>query len=454
MGKGKAVLALLAIIAVIAASPLQASQATAAEVGTWMKIGGRSLTFNALRCAAIPASGGSRSVQVSWQQENKTSCTAIQFFRSSSCTGKTVDTLVQGKQRSKPLGKAVKSARCIIAASNPTVSASNTTASASNTTASASNTTASASNTTASASNTTASASNTTASASNTTASASNTTASASNTTVSASNTTAPASNTTASASNTTASASNTTASASNTTASASNTTASASNTTASASNTTASASNTTASASNTTASASNTTASASNTTASSEYPDAESSNDKWIEISSITVVGSDWRCKEVYSMYGLTLQQFTAMNPGIDCSSLLPHGRKLAVKELLPACSAFYYVQPNDTCSSVAQFLNITEESLQQVNPDVSCPSSLPAFRSLCVERDPTMARPTCVNRTLVSTGEDFQQVAASNGITMLELCRLNSWISFRASSSNAVLRICVGASYPGASV
>ncbi|CAI7873809.1 unnamed protein product, partial [Closterium sp. NIES-54] len=74
----------------------------------------------------------------------------------------------------------------------------------------------------------------------------------------------------------------------------------------------------------------------------------------------------------------------------GIDCSALLPQGRELEVKELLPACSAFYYVQPADTCSSVAQFLDITEISLKQLNPGVSCSSRLPAFRSLCVERDP----------------------------------------------------------------
>ncbi|CAI7758074.1 unnamed protein product, partial [Closterium sp. NIES-53] len=66
-----------------------------------------------------------------------------------------------------------------------------------------------------------------------------------------------------------------------------------------------------------------------------------------WEAVSSITVAGSDWRCKDVYTMYGLTLQQFTAMNPGINCSALLPQGRELEVEELLPACSAFYYVQP-----------------------------------------------------------------------------------------------------------
>ncbi|CAI7815041.1 unnamed protein product, partial [Closterium sp. NIES-53] len=52
-------------------------------------------------------------------------------------------------------------------------------------------------------------------------------------------------------------------------------------------------------------------------------------------------------RCKDVYTMYGLTLQQFTDMNPGINCSALLPQGSKLEVEELLPACSAFYYTQP-----------------------------------------------------------------------------------------------------------
>ncbi|CAI6009704.1 unnamed protein product [Closterium sp. NIES-65] len=119
----------------------------------------------------------------------------------------------------------------------------------------------------------------------------------------------------------------------------------------------------------------------------------------------------------------------------GIDCSALLPQGRKLVVKELLPVCSAFYYVQPADTCASVAQFLSITEESLQQLNPSVSCSSRLPAFHSLCVERTPAKARPTCANKIRIGRVVDFKQVAASNGATMVDLCRLNPWISFRDS-------------------
>ncbi|CAI5509295.1 unnamed protein product [Closterium sp. Naga37s-1] len=168
----------------------------------------------------------------------------------------------------------------------------------------------------------------------------------------------------------------------------------------------------------------------------------------KWEAVSSITVVGSDWRCKDVYTVYGLTLQQFTDMNPGIDYSALLPQVRELVVKELLPACSAFYYVQPNDTCSSVAQFLSITEESLQQLNPGVSCSSRLLAFRSLCVERDTAKAKPSCENRIKIDRVVDFKQVAASNGATMVDLCRLNPWISFRDSLRD-IDYLCVSARY-----
>ncbi|CAI5509286.1 unnamed protein product, partial [Closterium sp. Naga37s-1] len=168
-----------------------------------------------------------------------------------------------------------------------------------------------------------------------------------------------------------------------------------------------------------------------------------------WEDISTITVAGSDWRCKDVYTVYGLTLQQFTHMNPGVDCSALLPQGRDLTVQELLPPCSAFYYTQPDDTCASVAQFLDITEESLEQLNPDVSCPSSLPAFRSLCVERDTEKTWPSCKKVIQIGKVVDFQQVAASNGATMVDLCRLNPWISFRDSAVRDVDGICVDAQY-----
>ncbi|CAI7854168.1 unnamed protein product [Closterium sp. NIES-53] len=453
MGKGKAVLALLAVIVAIAASPLRASSqaADAASskaaseddqvIGTRMTINGRSLTFNALRCAAIPA-GKTRRVQVSWQKEGEADCTAIQFFKSPKCTGKAVDTVAQGKQRSKPLRRAVTSARCIIGTTNTKALDGKTKAAGGKTKAADGKTKAADSNTKAADSNTKAADSNTKAADSNTKAAGGNTKAADGNTKAADGNTKAADGNTKAADGNTKAADGNTKAADGNTK-----------------------------------AADGNTKPPGSKIKAPSEYPDAESSStgvcgfdrvngclvgtcidrgtedrtcvclpnhrshghycdQDWEPISSITVAGSDWRCKDVYSMYGLTLEQFTHMNPGIDCSALLPQGRELVVKELLPECSAFYYVQPADTCSSVAQFLDITEKSLQQLNPGVSCSSRLLAFRALCVERNPAKARPTCEKEIQIGQAVDFKQVAASNGATMVDLCRLNPWISFRDSA------------------
>ncbi|CAI5462135.1 unnamed protein product [Closterium sp. Yama58-4] len=461
MGKGKpaAVLALLAVIVVIAGSPLRASSqaADAASskaaseddqvVGTRMTINGRSLTFNALRCAAIPAGGGTRRVQVSWQQEGEADCKAIQFFKSPKCTGKAMDSVAQGKQRSKPLRKAVKSARCITGATSSRASDRNTKAADDNTKAADGNTKAADGNTKAADGNTNAADSNTKAADGNTKASDRNTKAADDNTKAADGNTKAADGNTKAADGNTKAADGNTKAA------------------------------------------DGNTNAADGNTKAPSEYPDAESSStgvcgfdrvngclvgtcidrgtedstcvclpnhrshgsycdQDWEPISSITVAGSVWRCKDVYTMYGLTQKQFTSMNPGIDCSALLPQGRELVVKELLPACSAFYYTQPADTCSSVAQFLSITEDSLQQLNPGVSCSSRLLAFRALCVERDPAKARPRCVKEIQIGRVVNFTQVAASHGATMVDLCRLNPWISFRDSLRD-IDGLCVAAHY-----
>ncbi|CAI5480694.1 unnamed protein product [Closterium sp. Yama58-4] len=164
--------------------------------------------------------------------------------------------------------------------------------------------------------------------------------------------------------------------------------------------------------------------------------------------ISTVTVLDRDWRCKDVYTMYGLTLQQFTDMNPGIDCSALLPQDRELVVKEILPACSAFYYTQPADTCSSVAQLLNISKDTFQQLNPGVNCSSRLPVFHSLCAERDPSKAKPKCTKDTVIGKVVDFKQVAVSNKATMVDLCRLNPWISFRDSQRD-IDKLCVAATY-----
>ncbi|CAI5507130.1 unnamed protein product [Closterium sp. Naga37s-1] len=453
-----------------------APTASAASVGTRMKVSGLSFSFNSRRCVPIRPNlgGGKRKVQVSWQQDGTAACEKVLFFHGPGCNGKAFGSLVRGQQRSKPLGNAFISARCITggvltttpastttaptsdtsapAGDNTTPAGDNTTPAGDNTTPAGDNTTPAGDNTTPAGDNTTPAGDKTTPAGDNTTPAGDNTTPAGDNTTPAGDNTTPAGDNTTPAGDNTTPAGDNTTPAGDNTTPAGDNTTPAGDNTTPAGDNTTPAgdtttpASTTTAPASTTTAPASITTAPASNTTAPSEYPDEESSTtgvcgydrvnaclggtcidrgtERWTcvclpnhrlsaydcggsrcyycnenreAISSITVAGSDWRCKDVYTMYGLTLQQFTNMNEGIDCSALLPKGRELAVRELLQPCTAFYYIQPADTCSSVAQFLNITAKSLQLINPDVRCPTRLTAFRALCVERDPSKARPRC---------------------------------------------------------
>ncbi|CAI6009710.1 unnamed protein product [Closterium sp. NIES-65] len=161
-------------------------------------------------------------------------------------------------------------------------------------------------------------------------------------------------------------------------------------------------------------------------------------------------VTGDDWTCKDVYSMFGLTLKEFVGMNPGIDCSKVIST-KYVNVKEYFPACSAFYYVQPNDTCASVAKFLNIYEEDLWRYNPGMinSC-SRLPAFRSLCVEREPAKANWDCVSRALAPGVVNWKRFAVANGASTLDLVRLNPWLAFRdAESETDSDYVCVSATY-----
>ncbi|CAI5509255.1 unnamed protein product, partial [Closterium sp. Naga37s-1] len=104
-----------------------------------------------------------------------------------------------------------------------------------------------------------------------------------------------------------------------------------------------------------------------------------------------LKVQGDNWRCEDVYPLYGLTLDEFTAQNNAVDCSTALTRGQTLNVSERddLTSCSVFYYIQKGDTCESVAASLAISSLSLENLNPGVDCSSPLPPSRSLCIERE-----------------------------------------------------------------
>ncbi|CAI6007437.1 unnamed protein product [Closterium sp. NIES-65] len=149
---------------------------------------------------------------------------------------------------------------------------------------------------------------------------------------------------------------------------------------------------------------------------------------------STLEVQGDNWRCEDVYPLYGLTLDEFTAQNNGVDCTAALTRGQILNVTERddLASCSVFYYIQPGDTCESVAASFGLSSSSLSLLNPGLDCSSPLPLSRSLCIERDDRkvgIGEECFLDASTVGSGtSSCTQVVEGHQLgSLLELYRLN---------------------------
>ncbi|CAI5509264.1 unnamed protein product, partial [Closterium sp. Naga37s-1] len=148
---------------------------------------------------------------------------------------------------------------------------------------------------------------------------------------------------------------------------------------------------------------------------------------------STLKVQGDNWRCEDVYPLYGLTQEEFTAQNNAVDCSTALTRGQTLNVTERddLASCSVFYFIQSGDTCESVAASLGLSSSSLPLLNPGSVCSSPLNPSRSLCIERDDGMVgigEQRCNSLSLVSGTSSCSAVVEGRQLgSLVELYRLN---------------------------
>ncbi|CAI5962708.1 unnamed protein product [Closterium sp. NIES-64] len=133
-----------------------------------------------------------------------------------------------------------------------------------------------------------------------------------------------------------------------------------------------------------------------------------------------LKVQGDNWRCEDVYPLYGLTLDEFTAQNNAVDCSTALTRGQTLNVTERddLTSCSVFYYIQKGDTCESVSQWQHLS------ASPSNLCSSSTPA---LTAPRHSHLSAPPPLLLPIPKQGDTCESVAASLGISSLSLESLN---------------------------
>ncbi|CAI5981220.1 unnamed protein product, partial [Closterium sp. NIES-64] len=196
---------------------------------------------------------------------------------------------------------------------------------------------------------------------------------------------------------------------------------------------------------------------------------------------STLTITGSNWLCSDVFpaaglaSAAGLVLLSDSLQNSPIDCSQPLPPGKVIQLGSNSPKpCTAFIYTLEGDNCSSISTQLKLSVAYLAALNPSLNCSEPIKAGRSLCLERDATMAytvpqclqygtltaQDTCESLMLQSmqTGEDG---SAGTGVvtaaSWAELYRNNPGLicprttppSTATAASKTSVQVCLKADY-----
>ncbi|CAI5983545.1 unnamed protein product, partial [Closterium sp. NIES-64] len=166
---------------------------------------------------------------------------------------------------------------------------------------------------------------------------------------------------------------------------------------------------------------------------------------------SKYTVVLEGLTCADIHPVYGLTLAQLQAQNPGLSCSAPLAVGTVVNVvqPDNLTPCSVYYTTSEGDTCESLAAYFSLMAgcpnpfqpcaEAFQALNPGLDCSSSsgeLVGSQAVCVERRAESAAalliPMCSQFYLVQAGETCDQIRSvpSPPLSPLEFFRLNPGI------------------------
>ncbi|KAB5591316.1 putative effector protein [Ceratobasidium theobromae] len=92
------------------------------------------------------------------------------------------------------------------------------------------------------------------------------------------------------------------------------------------------------------------------------------------------TVVAGE-SCFSIATAANLTLTQFRAMNPTVNCDPLAIG--QVVCSEV--ACSKFYTVQFGDSCWKIGQDYSTTPETIEGLNPGLYCTAIFPN-QKMCV--------------------------------------------------------------------
>ncbi|CAI5973939.1 unnamed protein product [Closterium sp. NIES-64] len=175
---------------------------------------------------------------------------------------------------------------------------------------------------------------------------------------------------------------------------------------------------------------------------------------------SQYTLLAPNIFCSDIYPVYGLTRDNFTTLNPAVNC--LLPPPTVNCIEPLpvgltlnvtlnpgLAPCTVYYTTVPDDTCQSIGAYFNLNDcrskdpscaTVLQSLNPGLICQggTQVQANQAVCVERRAGAAGkggqviPVCSQYYLVQNAETCDEIRSvpNPPLSPLEFFRLNPGI------------------------
>ncbi|CAI5478102.1 unnamed protein product [Closterium sp. Yama58-4] len=154
--------------------------------------------------------------------------------------------------------------------------------------------------------------------------------------------------------------------------------------------------------------------------------------------------------CNQVRSTFLISNEEFSSLNPGIDCPGTIPAGTVLVVQNASTAatgCVVPYTIVDGDTCTLVASTFGLTLAELATVNPGLNC-DLLTTGQQVCIKMGAPLPQ-TCLNSYTVNPGETCNDVMLNTypPISATQLYQYNPGLICSADGSQRLVgqELCV---------
>ncbi|GJP30966.1 hypothetical protein CLOM_g7528 [Closterium sp. NIES-68] len=131
-----------------------------------------------------------------------------------------------------------------------------------------------------------------------------------------------------------------------------------------------------------------------------------------------------------VYGLYGIPKDQFYAQNPDLDSSdSKIKKGKKVDVKATSDtvSCGLFYPWNWGNRCWAVAALFGITVSQLKALNPGLTCPAGAYPGQQICVREGSGLAIPLCAQYHVIASPDTCVSIRQQYSLSWSSFFALN---------------------------